>query len=82
MRGTCSTLGSIRNSYKFLSDILTRRNHLGVLSLSDIKINVKEIGCEVVDWIYLAEFSIHWWVLLSMVPDLRDYQVLSKILLH
>jgi hypothetical protein len=34
------------------------------------EVNIKEIGCDSVDWIHLAQSRDHWWALLDMVMNL------------
>jgi len=37
----------------------------------DIKMNVKEVGCEVMDWIELAQDRDRWRALVNAVMNLR-----------
>jgi hypothetical protein len=36
----------------------------------NIKMDIKEIGWEGVDWIHLAQHRYQWWVLVNMVMNL------------
>jgi hypothetical protein len=35
-----------------------------------IKMDLKEIGCEDVDWIHVAQVSVQWWVLVNLAMKL------------
>jgi hypothetical protein len=37
----------------------------------NIKIDLKEVGCEVMDWIELAQDRNRWWALVNAVMNLR-----------
>jgi hypothetical protein len=62
--------------------------------MDDIKMDLKEIQCQVVDWIQLAQDKFQWRTLVSMVMNpwgprnqgfiewLSDYQLLNKTLLN
>jgi len=34
-----------------------------------IKLNLKEVGCEDVDWIHLAQHNVQWRALVNWVPQ-------------
>jgi len=37
----------------------------------NIQIDLKEMGCDSVDWIYLTEDRDQWWTLVNMVMSLQ-----------
>jgi hypothetical protein len=59
---------------KFLSENLRAKRSLGrpVHSWEDnIRIDLREIGLEGVDWIHLSKNRDHWWALLNTLMDLQ-----------
>jgi hypothetical protein len=38
---------------------------------NNIKMNLQEVGCEVIDWIKLAQDRERWWALVNAVRDHR-----------
>jgi hypothetical protein len=38
----------------------------------DVKIDLKEMGCEDVDWVSLAWGSDQWWAVVNVVMNLQD----------
>jgi hypothetical protein len=72
MGGLCSTY-EMKNAYKILvgnlkEEPLWRSNHIWE---DNIKMDLKEIGPEVVDWIHLAQNTDQWRVLLNMIMGFR-----------
>jgi len=60
---------------KFLSENLKGRDHSGrpiCRSEDNIRMNFREIGWEVVNWIHLAQVRDQWRALLNTVMNLRD----------
>jgi hypothetical protein len=57
-------MGETKNGYKILVRKLNSREYLGVRSRSrregNIKMDVREIGFEHVDWIHLDQDGVHW----------------------
>jgi hypothetical protein len=37
----------------------------------NIRMNFKEVGEDIVDWIHLAQDRCHWWVLVNTIMKLR-----------
>jgi hypothetical protein len=37
----------------------------------DIRMDLREVGCEAVDWIHLARDRDHWWALVDTVMNLH-----------
>ena len=37
----------------------------------NIKMDLQEVGCEVVDWMHLAQDSGRWWALVNAAMNLR-----------
>jgi hypothetical protein len=44
----------------------------------NIKVGIKETGCEEVDWIHLAEGRGQWWVLVNMIMN-HDFHTRREI---
>jgi hypothetical protein len=38
--------------------------------VDNMNMGLKEIGCESVDWIHLAQHRIQWWVLVKIIMNL------------
>jgi hypothetical protein len=54
--------------------ILTRRDHSGDFSIDGriiLKIDIKEIRYEDVDWILLAQYRDQWWALVYTAMNFR-----------
>jgi hypothetical protein len=39
-------------------------------SEDNIEMNLKELGCEGVDWIHLSHITIQWWVLMTTAVNI------------
>jgi hypothetical protein len=65
-------MGDIRNTYKILVRKPERIRPCGRFRSRwvDIKMDLKETGCEDVDWIHLAQDRVQWWVLVNVVMSL------------
>jgi hypothetical protein len=37
----------------------------------NIKVDLKEIGCEDVDWIHLAQDRLFWWAVVNTIMTVR-----------
>jgi hypothetical protein len=65
----------VRNTYKILVENpegkrpLGRRRHRWE---DNIRMDLRELGWEVVDWIHLAQDRDQWWAVLNTVMNLRD----------
>jgi hypothetical protein len=74
MSGACSTNGENRNEYRLLIRKPEGRRPLGRPRrrwLTDIRINLVEMGWDDVDWIGLAQDRDKWRVLVNSVLNLR-----------
>jgi hypothetical protein len=54
------SFGRDEKSIKIFNKVLKGRDANGCV----IKVDLDEIGCEDVDWIYLTQDRIHWWAVL------------------
>ena len=74
MGGTCSTYGG---EYRRKQDLVGKpegKRTLGRLSRrweDNIKMDLKEVGCEGMDWISVAQERDRWRALLSAVMNLK-----------
>jgi hypothetical protein len=67
--GHIARMGEKRNVYRILvGRPLGRRRHRWA---DNIKINLREIGWDVIDWIYLAQYWDRWRVPVNTVMNLR-----------
>jgi len=69
-------MGDMRNAYHILVGKRERKRQLGRPGhrLEDnIRMNLREIGWEGVDWIHLAQDRDKWWALVNTVMNLRFY---------
>jgi hypothetical protein len=74
MGRTCSKNGDKRNAYKILVGKPDVKRPLGRprrRGLDNIKIDLREIGCDGVDWIDLAQDRDQWMALVNTVMKLR-----------
>jgi hypothetical protein len=72
MGGTCSSHG--RNAYRMLTGKTDGKIPLGKLMRSlwdNIKMDLKKIGCDVMEWIHMPQYRAQWWALVNMVVSLR-----------
>jgi len=72
MGGECSTYGGGRHIYRVLVGKPEGKRPLGRLRRrweDNIKMDIQEVGCEVVDWTKLAQDRGRW--LLNAVMNLR-----------
>jgi hypothetical protein len=63
MGGTCSMHNDVGNAYKFLSENIKRRDHLGDWGIG--------LECEATNWIQLAYDRIHWRALVNTVMNFQ-----------
>jgi len=64
----------IRNSYKFSGGKHGGKRPLGRPKRrwkGNIRMDLREKGCEVVDWIHLAQDKDQWWAVVNTVMNLR-----------
>jgi hypothetical protein len=74
MGGACSTNGDKRNSYRILAGKPEGKSPLGrprCRWVDNIKMDLREIGCDEVDWIDMVQDKDQWWVLVDTVLNLR-----------
>jgi hypothetical protein len=74
MSGACTTRGEIRNAYKILVGKPERKRPLGRPRRrweDNIRMDLREIGWEVVDWIYLVQGRDSWWDLVNTLMNIR-----------
>jgi hypothetical protein len=67
-------MGEMRNVYEMLVGKPEGKSPLGKPRReweNNIIIDLKEIGCEGVDWIHLAQVRDHWWAFINTVMNLR-----------
>jgi len=72
--GYVARMGEMRNAYKILVRKTERKRSIGRLSrrLEDnIRIDLREMGWEVVDWIHLARNRDQWWAVVNTVMSLH-----------
>jgi hypothetical protein len=73
MGGACSTdAGEMRKGHKSLAGQLKGRDHLEDLGVGEKNVNRmdhREIGCEGVDLIQLAQYRVQWRVLMNAVMN-------------
>jgi hypothetical protein len=71
--GHVACMGEMRNGYKILVEkhegkrLLRRPRHRWD---NNLKMDIREIGLEDVDWILLAQDRDQWWALVDMVMNL------------
>jgi hypothetical protein len=68
-----SCMGKMRNAYQILVGRTEGKSHLEDLGCrwEDIKMDLRDIGLEGVNWIYLAQDRDWWWALVNIVMNLR-----------
>jgi len=66
--GHVARIGKRRNSYRILIALGRRRRKWE----ANIRMDLRDIGWEVVDWIHLAEDRDQWWAVLYTVVILQD----------
>jgi hypothetical protein len=74
MGKACSTNGEKRNSYRILVGNMEERRPLGRPScrwVDNIKMDLKEIGWDGIDWIDLAQDRGQWSALVNTVINLQ-----------
>jgi hypothetical protein len=75
MDGECSTYGGEERRIQSLVGKPERRRLLGKPMRrweDNIKVDLKEVGCEGMDWIDLAQDRIRWRAVVYAVMNLRD----------
>jgi hypothetical protein len=82
MGGACSRYGEKRNAYRILVRKLEGKRPLGRPRrrwVDNIKIDLREIGWDGMDWIDLAQDRNQWRALVSTVPSgsIKCWQVLE-----
>jgi hypothetical protein len=74
MGRACSTNGEERNAYNILVGNPERKRPLGrprFRWVGKIKMDLREIGCDGVDWIDIAQDRDQWMALVNTVLNLR-----------
>jgi hypothetical protein len=64
----------MRNAFRILVGIPEGKRPLGrprCIWEDNIRMDLREIGWEGVDWIHLAQDSDHWWAVVNTVMNLR-----------
>jgi hypothetical protein len=72
--GHAARKGKMRNSYGMLFEKLEGKGPLGKTkprSEDNIKMDLKEMGCERLDYIHLAQDRVHWLAVVNMVMNIR-----------
>ena len=72
--GTCSTYGESRDVYRVMVGKREKKRHLedpGVDGENNIKMDLQELGCEVMDWIAVAQDRDRCRTLVNAVLSLR-----------
>jgi hypothetical protein len=67
-------MGEMRNSYKILVEKPEGKRLLGRPGRGwedNIRMDIREIGCEGVDWIHLAQHRDQWRAVVNTVMNLR-----------
>jgi hypothetical protein len=71
--GHVACIGDIRNVYKILFQQPEDSIPFGILRCTcedNIKVDLKEIRCKVVDWIYLTQVRVLWQAFVNTVMNL------------
>jgi hypothetical protein len=72
MGRACSTHAEKRNAYRFLVGKTEGKRPLRICRWEDnIKIDLREIGWDGMDWIHLAQDRNRWGTLVNTAMDLR-----------
>jgi hypothetical protein len=72
--GTCGTHGEGRDVYRVLVGWPEGKRPLGRHRRrwdDNIKLDLREIGIDVADWIRLAQVRVQWWAFVNTVMNLR-----------
>jgi hypothetical protein len=72
--GHVARMGERRGVYRVLVRKPEGRRPLGRHGRSwenNIKTDIQEVGCGVMDWIELAQYRYRWWALVNVVMNLR-----------
>jgi hypothetical protein len=72
--GTCGTHGDRRSVYRVLVGRPEVKRTLGGSRRrweDNIKLDLKEIGIDVSNWIQLAQDRVQWWAFVNTVMNLR-----------
>jgi ribosome biogenesis protein Nip4 len=78
MGGARSSHGRDENAYTFFIGKPEKKRLLGRPRRrweDNIRMDLREIGWEVVDWIHLAQYKEQWRAVVNMVMNLRNYFV-------
>ena len=74
MGGACSTYGARRGVYRVLVGKPERNNPLGRPRCrweDNIKMDLQEVGCGVMDWVELTRNRDRWWAFANAVTNVR-----------
>jgi hypothetical protein len=72
--GHVTRMGDMINAYNILVRKLGRKRPLGrprCVWEDNIRMDLREIGWEVTDWIHPGEDKDHWWDLVKMLTNVR-----------
>jgi hypothetical protein len=72
--GHVARMGRMRNAYSILAGRPEEKRPHGRLRRRleyNIRMDLREIGWEVVDWIHLAQYMDQWWALVNRIMNLR-----------
>jgi hypothetical protein len=64
----------MRSAYKILVEMLEGRRPPGAPRYrweDNMKFDLQVIGCEIVNWIFVALDKVEWWALLNRVMNLQ-----------
>lgn len=83
--GHLGHIGETRNAYKILSEKHVENGSIGRPAHrweDNIKMHRKDIGCERIDSIHLAQNEVHWRVVINTVMDFWDSKKRLEFLKH
>ena len=76
MGRTCSTYRTIQKANRVLRESIDRKRPLGRLKRrweDNIKMDLREVGCDVGDWINLLQHRDQWRAYVRMVINLLEF---------